>query len=493
MASFKICVRNRRKDGLWPVYLRLVHDRKVAYIRTELLVSDAGLSKDREIKDTFVLKRCMEIIEDFAERINRRGVEGWDALRIKQFLADRSTGRSFSDFAESFIRRMERAGSIANAKIYRASMKALKRYLNTEDIDFELLTRESINGWIAHLSKTKRARTLYPVCVRLIFKEAVLVSQDPGSSITPITYNPWDHVTIPASETPRKRAVSSAMCRRFFKFEIPASGKGVRKAQLGRDVAELSFCLAAMNTVDLYKLRKGDLKDGVLRYCRSKTASRRRDGAYFEMRVTQQAQRLIDRYRSDDDDDLLLKFGKTYSSAQSFVAYVDGGIAAVCEMMGMPKSDFLTFYSFRHSWATIARNECGASLSEVGFAMNHLQSDGVTRGYIKPDFTPAWELNEKVMDVVFETVPTQRPSKSTGDAKTTDSIGLTPETLLRIAVFHQGKCLLNYQDIGFSYLDDILLDLSGRLPAGLATADVKIKIVNCDNGKVYVYEPHKEG
>lgn len=71
MATFKTCVRNRRKDGLWPVYLRLTHKRKVEYIKTDLLVNASGLTRNGEIKDSYVLKRCMEMVEDFAAILNR--------------------------------------------------------------------------------------------------------------------------------------------------------------------------------------------------------------------------------------------------------------------------------------------------------------------------------------------------------------------------------------------------------------------------------------
>lgn len=488
MASFKICVRNRRKDGLWPVYLRLTHNRKVGYIKTGLLVNAAGLARDGEVRDAYVVKRCMNKIEDFAEKLNRKGVSEWSVAEVKKFLTGHFSEYTFSDFADSYIERMNLKGSFNNAKIYLASVKSLAKYLDVERIGFEHITRDTINNWIVTLSNTKRAKTLYPTCMRILYREAVIASQEPDSAISPITYNPWSRVAIPTSEPPRKRAISADSCRRFFSYEIPAGIKGARKAQLRRDVAMLSFCLAAINTVDLYKLRKSDLKDGVLRYCRSKTSSRRRDGAYIEMRVTPQAAALIDKYKAEDDDELLLSFRRSYSSAQSFVAYIDSGIVRLCEIMQLRKEDYMTFYTFRHTWATIARNDCGASLSEVGFAMNHIQSDGVTRGYIKPDFRPAWELNERVVSLIF---PDERPRKSLDPEQHNSDFELSSAALIRVAVFHAGKCLCHYEDIGFSCVDEVLSDLPNHLEDGVSVDDVTVKIVNCDSGKVYAYERQK--
>lgn len=490
--NFKACVRNRRKDGLWPVYLRLVHRRKVGYLKTDLLVNSAGLARNGDIKDSYVLRRCLEMIEDYAARLNRLDdIQAWDVLRIKQYLMAGNSCHTFSKFADSFIANMEQSGSLNNAKVYRAAIKSLKDYLNADDIKYDMLTRESISNWISFLGSTRRARTLYPTCVRLIYREAMLMSQDPNSEIAPITYNPWGRISIPVSEVPRKRAVSADLCRSFLTFEIPPECKGARKAQFGQDIAKLSFCLAAINTVDLYKLRKADLKNGLIGYCRSKTSSRRKDGAYIEMRVTSMAGELIEKYRAQKGD-VLLSFSERFSNAQSFVAYVDAGIKKLCEIMGMKKDDYLTFYTFRHTWATIARNECGASLSEVGFAMNHLQSDGVTRGYIKPDFTPAWELNENVNSFVFGDAASD-VSHTTDALPKDDGFVLRPQMLIRAAAFFQGKCLANFEDIGYSNIEEVTQALVAQFPADIPDRSmVQFKIVNLDSGKVYVYE-HQKG
>lgn len=63
----------------------------------------------------------------------------------------------------------------------------------------------------------------------------------------------------------------------------------------------------------------------------------------------------------------------------------------------------ITPYTFRHTWATIAQNDIGANYEEIGFAMNHISTHKITMGYVKPDFSRAWELNEKVVEKIFFT------------------------------------------------------------------------------------------
>jgi integrase len=62
----------------------------------------------------------------------------------------------------------------------------------------------------------------------------------------------------------------------------------------------------------------------------------------------------------------------------------------------------VTCYSFRHSWATIAQNDCGASTALVAFALNHATEYRITKGYIKTDFSPIDRLNEQVLEMIFD-------------------------------------------------------------------------------------------
>ena len=63
----------------------------------------------------------------------------------------------------------------------------------------------------------------------------------------------------------------------------------------------------------------------------------------------------------------------------------------------------LTTYHARHTWATLARNEVGVTLSDVGEALNHSPrgSERVTDIYVERDFSRVWETNRKVLDLVF--------------------------------------------------------------------------------------------
>ena len=95
----------------------------------------------------------------------------------------------------------------------------------------------------------------------------------------------------------------------------------------------------------------------------------------------------------------LFNFKDTYADADNFSKAVNFGLKSLCRKA---KVQVITTYWLRHSWATLAQNECGASTEEVAFALNHASAHRVTERYIEKDFTPIDKLNEKVIEFIFK-------------------------------------------------------------------------------------------
>ena len=66
MATFKPCVQKQRADGFYPVYIRVTHQRKVGFIKTNKVVSKKGVTASKEIKDTVVAspRHLRELVVD---------------------------------------------------------------------------------------------------------------------------------------------------------------------------------------------------------------------------------------------------------------------------------------------------------------------------------------------------------------------------------------------------------------------------------------------
>ena len=489
MATMKACVQWARKDGFYPVFIRVNHHRQTLYIKTGKMVTKRELSKSKDITDPVVMKFCTSLILDYMTMLNKVDIRNWSCRMIVDYLQKGEEDLCFSDYARRHIDRMIDIGQARNARNYELALQHMERYFGTTKVKFSQLTSANMVKWIKSLEQTNRAKEMYPVCMRQVFRAATTEMNDYDTGIILIKTNPWVKAKIPQADRPEKRAISAEDCRRFFAAPLPESKMKSPLPELGRDVAMMVLCLGGINTVDLYQMKKTDYHGGIIHYRRAKTMRSRADGAYFEMRVPDIIKPIFQKYASEHDDEYLFDFHSRYTTSDSFSANVNIGIKKICESMDLEKRSWYCVYTFRHTWGTVAQNDCGATLSEVGFGMNHSQNK-VTRGYVKLDYTPAWELNDRVVDFIFFTDKTSKLATQEEDESSVFRI--SPKMLIKAAAFFQGRCLASFDDIGCSNIDEVINRLVEELPTDIPMRSmVQFKIVNCDNGKSAVYERQK--
>lgn len=481
MATFKACVRKKRADGLYYVYIRVTQNRKIGYIKTDKMTSDKYLVGG-EIIDPYVLKYCMGKIIEYTERLNKVDSGRWSVSEVIEYLNNIDEDISFSEYARKHIGKMINRGQERNAKNYGWALQSLENYAGSENVMFSHLTSTFINAWIASLDKTRRAKEMYPICIRQIYREAIKEINDYDRNIIRIQNNPWPKVEIPRADTPDKRAITPEECRAFFAAPIPESKFKSPLPELGRDVAMMILCLGGINTIDLYSLRKKDYNGGIIGYERAKTRKARVDNAYIEMRVPPILYPLFEKYANTKDTEWLFDFHERHSTADSFNCNVNIGIKRMCESMGV---DRYCCYTFRHTWATVAQNDCGASIAEVGFGMNHSMY-GVTRGYVQIDFTPAWILNEKVVDFIFFSSEASRRVKQQVEVFER----ISKKNMMRGELWHNGRMLSVIQDIGFASIDDVVAAII--VPDEVEDGSMLLyKIINQDKGQSTVVQRRK--
>ena len=397
MATFKTCIRKKRADNYYPVYIRVIHHRKPGYIKTEKVADKTGLRK-KEVRDPDILSYCTDLIKTYNNKLNKKDIRSWTVNEVVAFLETEDEDISFSEYARKYVKEMVTIlKQERNSKSYKWAYQSLERYAESENVMFSRLTTKFIQNWIDSLAHTHRAKEMYPICIRMIFKAALDEFNDYDHNIIRIKTNPFRRVKIPKADIPEKRALEIPLLQAFFNGSMPLTKYLSSRTEISRDVAEMVFCLAGMNTADLYELKRENLKGNLLCYQRQKTKKHRSDGAYLEIQIPDRLQPLFEKYKSDND--YLLNFNYRYQDSNTFNTNINGGLKVYCKANNLPP---ICIYNFRHSWATIAQNNCGASTEEVGFSLNHSSAHRVTEGYIKKDYSLISTLNEKVIACVFE-------------------------------------------------------------------------------------------
>lgn len=486
MAKIKAVVRTPRADGFYQVYIRVTQGNKVGYIKTDKVVQKKDV-KDGLFLDPYVANICAKRVLEYTQRLNRVDSRYWSVNDIIDYLTRADEDICFSDYARKHINRLIDSDQERSAYNYRLALQHLERFMGTTRVMFSHLSSHVLNKWIKSMETTKRAKEMYPICLRQVFKAAQKEFNDYDNDIMRVKGNPWMKVDIPSADKTDKLAITPEACRRFFSFPLPESKYTIPKAEMARDVAMMVLCLGGINTVDLFNLKKKDCYNNIIRYNRAKTKKFRTDEAYMEMRIPPILYPLMEKYAGKDE--YLLNFHDRLKTADSFGANVNIGIKQVCEAMGIPKEDRYCVYTFRHTWGTVAQNDVHASMDEVAFGMNHASGHTVTRGYVKIDFSPAWELNEKVIDFIFFSDQASCREKQEDDGK----LRIAAKYMINGIAYHQGRKIAEVNDIGFNNINDVIDRLTLELPEDIPYRSIILfKITNMDKDQVAVYQRRKE-
>lgn len=482
MATLRATVKRRLNSGMYIVYIRVVQNRQSAFIRTSWMVDDKGISpKTKEVTDPYVIQQASSLISKFYHMLNQLDITNWSASEVSKYLTQAEEDISFSDYVRKHIEKMIARGQERTSRNYKWALNHLERFAECDNIMFSRLTPAFINRWIESLMTTNRCKEQYPVCMREVYRAAMREFNDEDKGVVKIK-NIWNSITIPRCDEPEKRAIPASLLRKFFNA-IPDRSRFTNPLmEIGQDVALISFGLCGLNAVDIFNAKKGQYFDGIFHYERQKTRKTRADKGYFEVRVPEFIKPTFEKYLSTDDDSpWLFRFHERLSTSDSFCANVNIGIKQIWEKVG---TDFrASLYAFRHSWATIAQNECGATLNEVDFGLNH-SINKMAKVYVKIDFTPAWILNEKVIDFIFFTDKESKHVEK--EDKTFERI--SKYNNVRGEAYVMGKKVCSIEDTGFSNVDQVMDKLVTMLPKKVKNTRVQFKITNVDKNLTQMYQ-----
>lgn len=439
MPTYTIYIRetHQRKDGRYPVSIRLTHQRQSSFISTGLYVQKAQIKRGfTGLKDPMLIKSINEDIVRY-ERIllNSLGsdLKKYSAKELVKIITNhREVGEcghlSFSGFCADYCSDLRKRGKIGTATRLESVFHNYQSYFGGKDISVKEVNVANIQGFIDFMSKPRKVRYTdklgrevemtrsackpqtikdYIADLQTLFNAMCDKYNDEDTGENVITHNPFrsKKIKIDVREIPAKRDLTIDEVAQI----VMAKNLPTARMELARDVLLLSFYLIAMNTADLY----GD--DAVIsirriEYHRQKTKTRRKDEALFSVKIEPEVLPLLRKYR-DPKKKRLFNFYTRYSNFRTFNSNVNDGAKALAEHLGW--SHNLTTYYMRHSWATIASEDCGLSDEDVALALNHVSIEDdikrgkslrITRGYIHRRFKRNDINNRKVLDLIASKV-----------------------------------------------------------------------------------------
>jgi len=322
MPTFKISVlkHQQRRDGKFPVSIRVTHNRQSVYIKTDTYVSRKQLAADMaNIRDTEVVRLIDRdileyekiLLKGLGSNLNKYTVRELVDYLTNHALTDGGAGIDFIAFSRAHIQALRAAGRQGCADPFEAVIRNLIDYFGRPVVYIKEINVKNMLGFAEYMQKPRtisrpnqrggitesRKPGVKPQTVRdylgdiqTLFNAACEKYNDPDADMTLITHHPFagKKLHVEVRREPAKRDLPVEALAKILKAEnVPG-----QRMQLARDVLALSFYLVAMNTADLF----GDdakLTGRRITYHRQKTASRRKDEALISIKIEPEALPLI--------------------------------------------------------------------------------------------------------------------------------------------------------------------------------------------------------
>lgn len=399
MATIKEVVlkHHKKEDGTYNIKYRLTHNRKITYINTNYFVGEKQLKKDFTVKDKFLLSVISTDIAKYRMKLLELDnlLIHFDAKQLANRLIqqDENSVIDLIAFAKQYVSELVEQGRKGTAYPILTVANSLCDYFGSQKVEIDRVNSIMLPDYERYLRKERKFKRKnqfgkdvnyvskglsdsglhnHMRDLRTLFNAARARFNDEDRGLIRIRHYPFKkHKVIEAPMT-AKRALTVEQIIKIKEFEsIPGS-----RAELAKEIFLLSFYMCGMNAKDIYDLSLSSVVKSRVNYNRSKTRRRRKDGAFISLNQIPEAVPLLFKYVN--------RLHERYSESSNFNKALNKGLKEIGETIGIPS---LTMYCARHSFGSIARNECRFSKDDVAFALNHI--DHTTRTtdiYIKPDW-----------------------------------------------------------------------------------------------------------
>jgi integrase len=407
--SAKILKHHKKADGTYNVKICIAHKNERVFLDTEHYVTDKQLTKDRTIKDQFILT-CVNKTQDGYRRLisdNEDMIANMSAANIKEFFLGREIKVDFLQFCKKHIETLKIEKRDKGAANFNTVCNHIRDFIgHGKPLPVELISVDFLRRFETFLRNERimlrvdrlgreykiKGKPLEDASVHVylrdfsgLFSAAIEFYNKPSIGVIPIKFNPFNEFTIVDAPMTEKRNIQSDQIKIIQTAKVRAGSR----CEMAQDLFMLSFYLCGINAIDLYKADY-IIRSGRIEYNRSKTAERRKDNAFISIKIPREAKPLLEKYRG------ALK-GK-YASIGNLNKALSAGMRELRMLTGV---SHVTFYWARHTFGNLARNACRMSKDDIALALNHVDNGHKTTDiYLAKDWSIVDEVQEAVLNLI---------------------------------------------------------------------------------------------
>ena len=272
-------------------------------------------------------------------------------------------------FIEEQIKQLKEEHRFGTANNYEKTKRSLESFLRNKKLTFTNFNEQLIadyNTYLISKGLMRNSISFYMRNLRAIYNKAVKQKIVRKKDLFLEVYTGIDKT--------RKRAVDERLISKLYNLKLDNNDV----LSLTRDIFIFSYCMRGMSFVDIAYLKKTDISNGVISYCRRKT------GQLMNVRIESCMQYIINRYMDEKSEYIfpIIKSddkGEAYKQYRSAINIYNRNLGVLSDMIGSGCK--LSSYTARHSWATAARKH-DVPISVISAGMGH-SSETTTQIYLK--------------------------------------------------------------------------------------------------------------
>ena len=413
MITFKAIIipGNRRKDGTYPVNIRVTFKGKTRRLATTLICTQVDLTRTLKIKNPTILNKSDVLIgqmRDAVKDLSPFDLESQDVDWVVRHIRDSLTQEEFHlDFFE-WADRYVLSKAPTTRKAYTCALNTLERFLGKRSIDINDISRPMLldfmemvdnEPWMHWNPKTgkvvpssaskipKGASTRHLAKLEHLFNAAKDKYNDEDAGRILIPRSPFSKITKVYPVSNGQSNLGRDLMQRIISYQ--ADNQVMRTAL---DMFIVSFGLMGANMADLY-FAKPVQEEWI--YNRQKTRTRRADRAEMRVTIPEQLKPYIERLKGSGA--WWLNELHAFASNKDFATHrVNRCLKRWCEENDVEE---FTFYAARHTWASLCRNECKVDKSTIDDCLGHKGSFQVADIYADKAWELMQEANQKVLEL----------------------------------------------------------------------------------------------
>jgi integrase len=403
----KILPHHLKADGTYNVKIRITQKKVKRYIDTEHFVTQKQLTKKLTLKDPFLEQQLNVLVIKYRQEISKldEKLEFMDADQLRDHLVGKDEAIDFIKFCDEHIMKLKKEGRDGSASNQVTVRNSLLDFFNRDNISVMEITSAMLTRYERYLTSERELKRINQLGkevttvkkglgssglynhmrdLRTLFNAARTKYNDEELGIVRIPHYPFKKYKIGSPPITGKRNLDTGVILKLININTEPGSR----AELAKELFWLSFLLCGINAADLYQCSADNIQGGRLEYNRSKTKGRRKDKAFISIKIPEQAQPFLNKY--------LGKLKERYCTANGLDTALSKGMKALCKAAGLHG---ITFYWARHSFASIARNDCRFSKDDIALALNHVDNGHmVTDIYIAKD----WSIVDEVQGTVIQ-------------------------------------------------------------------------------------------